>query len=629
MGTRGLEAAAAGTQLLDAGCLTEARERFAEALGEARAAGDAETFAVAALGLGGVWVHEHRTAVEQTHVLALQREGLGRVEPRSPLGARLRARLAAEESYVTGDPALVLAALDEARASGDARRHAEALSLTHHCLLGPDHGADRLALADELLAVSATTDRGLDALIGLAWRTVDLFLLGDAHAERSFRELRTRPELAGCGCIRYVAAALDVMLAIRAGRLDEAERLAEECYSLGVTVGDADALGWYGAQLVTIRWLQGRAAELLPLVADLAESPTLAKTNDAYFAAVAALASWAGRVDDASAALARLRTRGLAATRNSSGWMATMLGVIEAAYVLGDAAAAREAYDLLAPHAELPVMASLAVACFGSAHRPLGLAALAFDDVELAVAHLDAARHANLRLGHRPCYVISCAQLADALERRGDWGDAERAADLRQTAADGADALGMTARAAAWRSASAAVPTVECRPYGRRWLVTFGRRATKVAHSVGMEYLATLIDAPGVEFAAIQLASGNHLVVSGSQQPVLDDDARQAYRRRVEDLGAEIEEAEAYCDVERATRARLELDRLMDELARVTGLGGRERRFGDEAERARTSVQKAIKRALDRIHVADAVIGRELARRVVTGGHCVYLPHGA
>ena len=67
------------------------------------------------------------------------------------------------------------------------------------------------------------------------------------------------------------------MLAVRAGRLTEAEELAGQCYEFGLDVGDADALGWYGAQLVSIRWLQGRGEELLPLIEDLVTSTTIAE----------------------------------------------------------------------------------------------------------------------------------------------------------------------------------------------------------------------------------------------------------------------------------------------------------------------------------------------------------------
>ncbi len=102
-----------------------------------------------------------------------------------------------------------------------------------------------------------------------------------------------------------------------------------------------------------------------------------------------------------------------------------MLGACDAAHALGDAEAAGEAYELLEPYADLPVMASLAVACFGSAHRPLGLAALTFGDSNLAIEHLEAAVVADLAVGNRPCHAIDRATLADALDRRGGPGDAD------------------------------------------------------------------------------------------------------------------------------------------------------------------------------------------------------------
>jgi hypothetical protein len=83
----------------------------------------------------------------------------------------------------------VLAALDAARCGGDPVVLADALSLAHHCLLGPEHADRRLNLADELLAVAGLTGRTMDSVLGLLWRTVDLLLAADPHAQRSLREL--------------------------------------------------------------------------------------------------------------------------------------------------------------------------------------------------------------------------------------------------------------------------------------------------------------------------------------------------------------------------------------------------------------------------------------------------------
>jgi soluble cytochrome b562 len=609
--------------LQEAGRLEAARSAYAAVALAAREAGDANVFAAAALGLGGVWVYEHRMSIARAHTIELQREALAAVDACSPVACRLRARLAAEECYVSGDPSGMLAALDDARRSGDAVALADALSLTHHCLLGPDHGVARLDLADELIATSMSTTRTVDALMGLTWRTVDLFLAGDPRAERFLRELRSRLEITPFACVEYVVRALEVMATIRTGRLADAERLADRCYQFGVDVGDADALGWYGAQLVTIRWLQGRGAELLPVLDELVHDPTMAEPNDAFLAGVASLHARAGNLDEASAAMERIRARGLEVTRNSSTWLVTMLAVTEAAHVLGDSTTAREAYDLLAPFAELPIMASLAVACFGSAHRPLGLAALTFGELDVAIDHLEAAVRAELRLGNRPCHAVSCALLADALELRGAAADVERAAAVRDRAVASARCMGIALPAISAATVAHRDVTIERLGDRRRWQVTAGDRVVHVAHSVGMVYLARLVGSPGTEMLAADLAAGCQ-TVSGCRQPVLDDRAKVTYRRHVNELRAEIDEAEEACDIGRAAQARLALERFLHELAQATGLGGRDRSFRDDSERARTSVQKAIKRALASITEADAVVGRALARRVVTGVRCVY-----
>ncbi|MFT3852479.1 MAG: hypothetical protein QM733_07070 [Ilumatobacteraceae bacterium] len=559
---------------------------------------------------------------------ALQRRALAALDPDDPLAGRLRARLAGEDSYVTGDPAAVLTEVAVARRRGDAVALAEALSIAHHCLLGPGHAAERLAIADELIETATRSGRPVDELMGLAWRTIDLFLVGDRRAVRSLRELRDRLSVQRCDALAFVVAAIDVTAAMRDGRLDEAERLAEACFAVGAEAGDADAEGWFGAQLLSIRWLQGRSAELLDLVRELDHAPTVGECNDAFAAATASVAATAGDVDLARHALAGLRARGLASCAAASCSLITLAAVVDAARTLGDAELAAEAALLLAPHADLPVMGSLAVTCLGSVRHVLGAAALTAGDLDAAVAHFDAARLADVRFGHRPAQAVATAELAAALGARGSPGDAERAAALWQEAIADADRFGMTGRAASWRAVAAAASTdadVRCHRDGHLWTVGLGERSVVVTHAVGMDYLAELIANAGVEIPAVELAS-NHTVTGRGDGPqvVLDDAAKAAYRRRVDELRAEVDDAEACHDLARAERARTELEVLLDELRRAVGLGGRSRRFGDDAERARVSVRKAITRALAAVRSADAALGADLAARVVTGTRCVF-----
>lgn len=579
--------------LFDSGELVASRYWYGLAAEHADASDDGVALARAALGLGGLWVHEHRSAVQSATVSAWQRRALGRLDRTSSLAARLRARMTAEADYRAGTSQAIRAVVTEARARDDPVFLADALSLAHHCLLGPEHATTRLALAEELLEVGVISQRSTDTLMGLLWRTVDLFLAGDPHAERSLTELRTLTEHRGHAAVAYVVAAMDVMLCVRRGEFEPAERLAEACAERGREVGDADAEGWYGAHICAIRWFQGRSAELMPLLAQVVSSPTLAEPNDAYFAALAVSAVGAGDPVAASGALRRLRGQGLGRLRPSSTWLVSLMGAIEAAALLDDRETAAEAYDLLLPHADVPVMASLAVVCFGSAQQTLGVAALTLGKPDCAVDHLQAAVRADEALGNWPARARASERLREAEAR------------LR----------------AAPRSPPPPSPVV-CRRRGRCWEVTFGGRTAVVTDRVGMRYLATLLANPGVDIAATELAGST--VHPDAAAPLIDETARQKYRHRLDELRSEIDEAADAQATERAERARVEFDWVASELAETTGLHGQTRRFADDGERARTAVQKALRRALARIRDVDPVIGQELSSSIVTGRWCCY-----
>ena len=366
----------------------------------------------AALGLGGVWLNEHRSVADRARVLGRQRTALAALAGDSSdiavgLRARLDLRLAAEAVYDGAPVAPVLTALAASRATGDLAVLAEGLSLTHHALLAPEHLEARRLLADELIEVSGRIGDDLRLLFGLLWRTVDLFLAGDASATRDLAELRTRADAVGCRSIGYIASAIDVMQLMRDGRLDEAEAAAHATFEQGVDVGDADATGYYGAHLLTIRWFQDRDGELTDLARDIATSSMLVVPEFAYRAAAATIAARAGRTDQAATLLSPLRRVGLAALPRSSTWLSGIVNVVEVAAITGDTELAQQAYPLLVPFAARPVMPSLAIGCLGSVERALGLAAATCADGDRAVEHLRRAVAANIRLGNRPMTAIS------------------------------------------------------------------------------------------------------------------------------------------------------------------------------------------------------------------------------
>ncbi len=175
---------------------------------------------------------------------------------------------------------------------------------------------------------------------------------------------------------------------------------------------------------------------------------------------------------------------------------------------------------------------------------------------------------------------------------------------------------------------------------GDYWTVAFDGREFRARHSKGIGYLAELLSRPGVPLSALELAAGSapgrtseeHAVaagfggVEGDLGPILDEQAKAAYRERLADLQAERDEAEAFHDSERAERARAEYDAVAAELATALGLGGRDRRAGSPAERARLNVTRAIRAAIEHLGEHDPALGAYLAAAVMTGRECVYSP---
>jgi TPR repeat protein len=569
---QGLQAALADgarAQWVD-GDLLASRQNFERAYQLAERAADVRAMALAALGLAGLWVSERRTltgAVQQEarleHVLSL-------LDPHSSLALRIRTRLAGEADYLHGGHEAILAALQEARAAADPEVLAEALSMAHHCLLGPDHVRRRRELAVELIKTSFRTERRSDLLMGLLWQTVDSYSEGNPHAGRHLGELRDQLEQQNHLAVAFVVSAIDVMLAIRAGRLAEAESLAHGCAASGALAGDIDHGWWSGAQLVTIRWYQGRLGELLPALHEQVHSPDLSAVDNSAVAALAVAAALSGDLRTAASSLEALCGDDLAGLPRSSSWLVTMDGVVEAAYLLGHADVAEQAYDLLSPYASLPMVGGLGITCFGSAHHALGVASLTSGHLDRAVDHLRAAVQHNLALAHWPAVVASRQRLAQAYRLRGQPADTDAALSELDTAATEAAALGIPVPdghpdpvegsrpdpvpgsrrdpisgsrrdpvpgsrpdpvpgsrrdpvpgsrrdpvpgsrrdpVPGSRRDEPQGPFVECRRVGRKWRLTWQDRSALVEDSIGMAHLAVLVANPRQEIPAADLAAG-------------------------------------------------------------------------------------------------------------------------
>jgi hypothetical protein len=176
-----------------------------------------------------------------------------------------------------------------------------------------------------------------------------------------------------------------------------------------------------------------------------------------------------------------------------------------------------------------------------------------------------------------------------------------------------------TAAAPAQSSGSAAMVRE-----GPTWSVAFAGSTCRLRDSKGVRDLTVILARPGEDVHCLELVGGAD--VGAGAGPVIDQQARRAYERRIRDLQGDIDEARAENDLVRAERAEAELDALVQQLSEAFGLSGRARASGSAAERARSAVGWRIRAAVRQATEAHPALGRHLANAVRTGTWCSYRP---
>jgi hypothetical protein len=165
----------------------------------------------------------------------------------------------------------------------------------------------------------------------------------------------------------------------------------------------------------------------------------------------------------------------------------------------------------------------------------------------------------------------------------------------------------------------------ELRRTGAVWSLRWRGEPATVTDAKGVRDLAALLARPRTPIHVLDLVGAGQSG-GGHTGPVLDQQARTAYKARLRELAGELAEAERFADVGRAERLRTEQDFLTHELAAALGLGGRTRTTGDPVERARKAVSMRITAAIRAIEKVHQPLGRHLRASVRTGRHCVYEP---
>jgi tetratricopeptide (TPR) repeat protein len=656
---------ALGHAQAQAGEIPQARETLLQAAEVARRVGAPELLIQAVLGFEKMGVD---TGVVDQRLVVLLEEALNTLgEQESALQARLLARLAQELHYAVGSGArrvtLSQRAVAMARQSGDPIALAAALDSRRLDLWGTQDVQERLATITEIIQLAEAVGNRERAMRSRIDRIATLLALGERMAADA--ELTTYTQLAAeLRQPRYLwnVQLTQTLQALLEGRFMDGEHLARQAFTLGQRVQPHTATQFLGVQLLVLHWEQGKLQALEETVKSFAHQfPVLP-----WRSVLALIYCEFGRQAEARQELDRLGAHGFADLARDDSWLIALALLSEVCYALEDTRRASTLYDLMLPYARQNVVVSFGIACLGSVSRYLGLLATTLARWDAAEGHFRAALEMHARLGARPFLARTQYAYAAMLLARHQLGDHEQARPLAEAALATAQALGMQGivgqvltlqsrllsvlNPAPILLASCPSSTLEqdsppgplFQPEGDCWTLAYQGVTCRLKDSKGLRYIADLLQAPGRTFHALELATlrcaGRRSAADAGAAPdlavtapgdlgaILDAPAKAAYKRRLCELQGELEEAEQYHDLARATAVQAEIDALTHQLAIALGLGGRDRKVGSTAERARSAVTKAIKAAVQKIQAHHPALGHHLLTHLKTGTFCKYLP---
>ncbi|MGH9137389.1 MAG: hypothetical protein ACRD0G_10135 [Acidimicrobiales bacterium] len=320
----------------------------------------------------------------------------------------------------------------------------------------------------------------------------------------------------------------------------------------------------------------------------------------------------------------------------------------EIAVAAGDVDTARRAADALQSIADTYSSRALD----GCAALATARAALIGGDLRQAISS-GAAAIAAWTDGGAPYETAGARMvLGEAHQRSGNVGGAHMEWSAARAAFDAFGAVrsaehaerlltGSARTAPSFRTRAVATATFRCD--GDTRTICFGGLTVLMRDLKGFRYVERLLADPGREFHVLDLVAvergslpagpaagqqGLDAVAEGTGGglPLIDDEARDAYRRRLADVDDDIEEATRMNDLGRIELANRDREYLVAELSRAVGLGGRRRSVGGTAERARTSVTRSLRYALGRVAEHHPALAAHLERSIHTGTYCRYTP---
>jgi len=399
---------------------------------------------------------------------------------------------------------------------------------------------------------------------------------------------------------RYLVQTRRAALALLEGDGDGAETLMYDAAALGEKIHEPDTGNVLMSQRVALARVRNEPDELAALAADAVRwwtgAPVLAH------AVAAGARAAAGDLDAAAREVAMLSEAG--GWRNEDSYLRSVLvaDLAVAVTVLHDAKLCALLLDDIALLTDSCGVNGAVVAFAGPFAHAAGILAAELGDRDLAGTMLGRSIDISRRLG------------AVVWVRQGESAQRALASSQATAARAGLEPGPVTA------SMSRA---------GKIWTVSFGTERASLPHVKGLADIAVLVRHQDQDLSALQLI-GSPPPAAGKPEDLIDIEALKAYRRRLDELDAEIDQATSDTDLASIDRLIEERDQLLTEVRRTTGLGGRIRTVAnDPAERARKAVSARIRDAIHRLYSITPRLAAHLDRSIKTGLRCSYVPTGA
>ena len=509
--------------------------------------------------------------------------------------AAVRGRLSLAGTGTTPPGARIAMAEDAVRLAqqaGDVAVESAVLAAYCDAIAGPDYVRERIAAAGRIVSLIESRRALHDqATLLLARRLLVVAHLESGDLAAAEAQAAAYEQIAGRLGIPFYSWLPEIWRGMRAllvGDVEGALQRADAAEAIGRRADSGNAELMVFTLRMQAHLDRGTPDVFVPAVRAVLERIVPGGMPAMYLAAPARLLLGAGDASAARSVLRAFRSGDPNAMPKDAEWLEAHWAMADIAVEIDDRIAAAGLYDALIPYEDTWAVDGIGGAVFGAVAEQLGRLAAYLG------RSADAERHS--------------ARARDLYERQGASALLHRVQGAR----------------------SASTGTARIHRDGPVWLLEWQGRRTIVADAKGLHDLAVLLARPGEPVPALELleAAGGPSAadVGGGLGPVLDVTARRAYRRRLDELDRELDEAEADADPGRAQRIRAERAMLVDELAAAVGLGGRARIAGDPADRARKAITMRIRATIRSIARHDPVLARHLTNAVRTGRLCSYQP---